>query len=112
MFRLMVVLFLSLSISSSLLAENFDWPVWRGPDGNSISKEKNWNPKALQNIKYVWKKDLGIGYAQPHGALFSPRPIVGIDWQAGWHQYTAQRHGRLPHWMQEFAQRFSFQWPT
>jgi len=45
-------------------------------------------------------------------AVFAPEAIVGIDWQAGWHQYTAQRHGRLPHWMQEFAQRFSFQWPT
>lgn len=45
-------------------------------------------------------------------AVFAPEAIVGIDWQASWHQFAAQRHGRLPHWMQEFAQRFSFQWPA
>jgi tetratricopeptide (TPR) repeat protein len=45
-------------------------------------------------------------------AVFAPEAIVGIDWQASWRQFTAQRHGCLPHWMQEFAQRFSFQWPT
>jgi hypothetical protein len=45
-------------------------------------------------------------------AVFAPEAIVGIDWQASWRQFTAQRHGRLPYWMQEVAQRFSFQWPT
>ncbi len=35
-----------------------DWPFFRGPSLNGISKEKGWNP---QNLKEAWKKDLGFG---------------------------------------------------
>lgn len=27
--------------------DDFEWPRWRGPNGDGISKEKDWNPKAL-----------------------------------------------------------------
>ncbi|HNX52191.1 MAG TPA: PQQ-binding-like beta-propeller repeat protein [Pontiellaceae bacterium] len=37
-----------------------DWPVWRGPDRNGISKETGWNPK---NAKKLWTKELGDGYS-------------------------------------------------
>jgi outer membrane protein assembly factor BamB len=62
MFRYIVLI--CMMAISSFAADQFDWPVWRGPDGNSVSKEKNWNPKALNNLKVLWKKDIGQGYSQ------------------------------------------------
>jgi outer membrane protein assembly factor BamB len=42
----------------------YDWPRWRGPDGDGISQETDWNPKALTgNLKILWKKDVGTGYS-------------------------------------------------
>ena len=37
-----------------------DWPSWRGPDGNGISKETGWNPAGA---KVLWTKELGDGYS-------------------------------------------------
>ncbi|MBM4152344.1 MAG: alcohol dehydrogenase [Kiritimatiellaceae bacterium] len=37
-----------------------DWPVWRGPHANGISKEFGWNPSAA---KVSWTKALGQGYS-------------------------------------------------
>lgn len=37
-----------------------DWPVWRGPDRNGISKETGWDPKGA---KTLWTKELGAGYS-------------------------------------------------
>lgn len=42
----------------------FDWPRWRGPDGNGISKETEWNPEALANgPKVMWRTNIGFGYS-------------------------------------------------
>jgi len=30
------------------IADDFDWPRWRGPNGDGISKETDWDPKALE----------------------------------------------------------------
>jgi len=41
-----------------------DWPRWRGPEGNGISTETEWNPEALlQGPRIVWKVNVGIGYS-------------------------------------------------
>jgi outer membrane protein assembly factor BamB len=61
--------------SSSLLANNFDWPQWRGPDRSDVSKEtgllKTW-PEG--GPKQVWLyKNAGNGYSGPaiaNGKLF------------------------------------------
>ncbi|NOU35752.1 MAG: PQQ-binding-like beta-propeller repeat protein [Kiritimatiellaceae bacterium] len=37
-----------------------DWPVWRGPDGNGISKETGWDSSGA---KTLWTKELGAGYS-------------------------------------------------
>jgi len=40
------------------------WPRWRGPDGNGISTETNWDPEALAGgAKILWKADVGVGYS-------------------------------------------------
>ena len=45
------------------LAEQFDWPRFRGPDGNGISKETAWNPDALNTPKILWKANVGHGHS-------------------------------------------------
>lgn len=41
-----------------------DWPNWRGSDYDGISKESNWNPKALAGgAKIKWKASVGIGFS-------------------------------------------------
>ena len=43
--------------------DELDWPRWRGPNGDGISAETDWNPKALAGgAKLLWKADLGGGY--------------------------------------------------
>jgi outer membrane protein assembly factor BamB len=45
-------------------ADDFDWPRWRGPNGDGISMETDWNPKALAGgTKIVWQVDVGRGYS-------------------------------------------------
>ena len=40
------------------------WPRWRGPNGDSISTETDWDPKALAGgPKILWKADVGLGYS-------------------------------------------------
>src|SRR2546422_11235346 len=41
-----------------------DWPRWRGPDLNGISKETGWTtswPK--EGPKQLWKAEVGIGFS-------------------------------------------------
>jgi outer membrane protein assembly factor BamB len=41
-----------------------DWPHWRGPDFNGISKEKNWmTPWSKEGPKQLWKANVGIGFS-------------------------------------------------
>ncbi|MBD3183311.1 PQQ-binding-like beta-propeller repeat protein [Candidatus Poribacteria bacterium] len=41
-----------------------DWPQWRGPNYNGISKETHWNYKwSQENPKILWSKSLGFGYS-------------------------------------------------
>ena len=41
-----------------------DWPHWRGPDRNGISKETNWKSDWPDDGPPVlWKSEAGIGFA-------------------------------------------------
>ncbi len=40
-----------------------DWPNWRGPDHNGISREKNWNPEKLRTPDILWTAEVGAGYS-------------------------------------------------
>ncbi len=55
--------FLILSaLSSNLLAA--DWPHWRGPDHNGISKEADWKSEwPADGPPVLWKANAGIGFA-------------------------------------------------
>src|SRR6266545_840036 len=41
-----------------------DWPRWRGPDANGISKETGWSAQwPAGGPKQLWKAKVGIGFA-------------------------------------------------
>ena len=46
--------------ASSLAA---DWPNWRGPAYDGISKETDWNPAAVGGKKIAWEAKVGAGYS-------------------------------------------------
>ena len=40
-----------------------DWPCYRGPNADGISRETGWNPKALANgAKVLWRAQVGAGW--------------------------------------------------
>jgi outer membrane protein assembly factor BamB len=45
-------------------AASFDWPRWRGPDGDGTSREAGWNPMALEGgPRILWKTAVGFGHS-------------------------------------------------
>jgi outer membrane protein assembly factor BamB len=40
-----------------------DWPNWRGPDHDGISKETAWDPAAVTARKIAWEAQVGVGYS-------------------------------------------------
>lgn len=49
---------------SSCAASAVDWPNWRGPDHNGISRETGWDPTRLKEDSGVlWRKQIGTGFA-------------------------------------------------
>ena len=63
-------LFLLISILLVLLTDcgksstEAGWPRWRGPNGDGISTETDWDPKALESApKILWKFNLGLAHS-------------------------------------------------
>jgi outer membrane protein assembly factor BamB len=47
-----------------MYADDYDWPRWRGPNGDGISTETDWDPESLAGgPKILWKVDLGTGHS-------------------------------------------------
>jgi outer membrane protein assembly factor BamB len=45
-------------------ARGDDWPNWRGPNRNGISKEKGWSTTwPAEGPKVLWKESIGTGFA-------------------------------------------------
>ena len=62
--RLTLICLLPLIVALGVSAEGFDWPQWRGPDGNGISYETGWNPDAIEGSPWLaWQASIGIGYS-------------------------------------------------
>jgi len=48
----------------AIAAHADDWPRWRGPDANGISKETGWSAQwPAGGPKQLWKAKVGIGFA-------------------------------------------------
>lgn len=72
-------LLVTLFAAAPLLCCAADWPQWRGPDQNGISKESGWTAKWPDaGPKQLWKAQVGQGYssfAVSHGRAY----ITGND---------------------------------
>ncbi len=40
-----------------------DWPRWRGPEANGVSRETEWNPQTLARPRVRWRAGVGAGHA-------------------------------------------------
>ena len=40
-----------------------EWPNWRGPNHDGISKESAWDPAAVSARKVAWEAEVGAGYS-------------------------------------------------
>ena len=64
-------------------AEEEDWPCWRGPNGDGVSRETDWNPEALSaGARVLWTTDIGRGYSNiaiKNDLLFTMGSLEGID---------------------------------
>jgi outer membrane protein assembly factor BamB len=57
-------LFAVMMLATQVFAQSISWPRWRGPNGDGVSMESGWNPKALEGgAKIAWKADVGFGYS-------------------------------------------------
>jgi len=55
---------LALLLLSAVYGRAADWPQWRGPDRNGISKEKGWLDKwPDEGPKIAWKAKAGLGFS-------------------------------------------------
>jgi len=53
-----------LSFAAVPVANAQDWPCWRGPRGDGISRETNWNPNGLRGgAKILWNANVGQGHS-------------------------------------------------
>lgn len=51
-------------ITCGISGENMNWPQFRGPNRDGISKESTWNQKALSaGPKIAWKTNVGDGWS-------------------------------------------------
>jgi outer membrane protein assembly factor BamB len=56
--------FTALAIALAFPATADDWPRWRGPDANGISKETGWSAKwPPEGPKRLWNVKVGTGFA-------------------------------------------------
>lgn len=84
-FAIAVVVALSATYALAAVAAESapDWPQWRGPDSDSISKDAAWDPKALAaGAKIAWTAQVGQGYsgvAVKGNLLYTMGQIRGSD---------------------------------
>ncbi len=66
---------LLLTIGAGLTVYAEDWPQFRGPNRDGISKETNWNSQwPKEGLKVLWKHSVGRGYSNvaiAQGKLFT-----------------------------------------
>jgi outer membrane protein assembly factor BamB len=58
------ILILSFVILAPFATSALDWPRWRGPDANGISKETGWSTSwPAEGPKQLWKANVGTGFS-------------------------------------------------
>ncbi|MBI3874659.1 MAG: PQQ-binding-like beta-propeller repeat protein [Verrucomicrobia bacterium] len=68
---------------ASQAAENFDWPQWRGPRRDGVSKETRWNWDWPKNgPRRLWSQKVGIGWSGvsvANGRVFTMGNVLDLD---------------------------------
>ncbi len=94
------------AIPSTSFAQNFDWPQWRGPNRDDVSKEtgllKQW---PAEGPKKVWMSDVGglgyAGFSVVKGKLFTMGArdqtefLIALDANTGKELWATPIGGRL-----------------
>ena len=63
-FYLIPIALVFLLVMSGCSKEEVGWPRWRGPNGDGVSTETDWDSEALAGgLQLLWKTDIGTGYA-------------------------------------------------
>lgn len=50
-------------VSFPLAAGAADWPQWRGPESNGVSREADWSTQALAAPPVLWRAEVGKGFS-------------------------------------------------
>lgn len=112
--RTFIVLFTLIFVTCAFhgIAEDFDWPRWRGPNGDGISMETDWNPEALDGgPKILWEADVGVSYSNV--AIMKNRLYtmgIGDNWKENAVSCLNAVNGELI-WQYTFETSHSSQWP-
>ncbi len=81
-FLSVVPVLLSSALMSSV-ATAADWPAWRGPDSDGISRETDWNPGSLSPTpRIAWRRNVGTGHSSfsiRDGRLYTMGNANNID---------------------------------
>lgn len=70
--QLLLLAFLTAVLALDSNAMVGDWPQWRGPDGDNVSKESGWSPVGAEAP--LWTAQVGTGYSSP--AIADGRVII------------------------------------
>ena len=94
------------------IADDFDWPRWRGPNGDGISMETDWNPEALAGgPKIIWNVDVGRGYSNiaiKDNRLYTI--AAGENWKENVVYCLKANNGKLI-WQYAFETSGNLLWP-
>jgi outer membrane protein assembly factor BamB len=75
--------FIVLLAATALSANAADWPRWRGPDQNGISKETAWTAQwPASGPKQLWKAKVGTGFSSfsvSNGRLYTMGNVNSTD---------------------------------
>ncbi|MCZ6834676.1 MAG: PQQ-binding-like beta-propeller repeat protein [Planctomycetota bacterium] len=68
-------LVLTLLSSAPVVQKASDWPQWRGPDRNGITRESEWD--SVGQSAPLWEKQLGLGYS---GSVIAQGRLVSLGY--------------------------------
>jgi outer membrane protein assembly factor BamB len=97
-----IVLLLLVNCGRGGKKDELAWPRWRGPNGDGISKEKDWDPTALsRGPRILWNADVGHGYSNvaiENGRIYTmgakqQNTVFCIDAETGKEIWTHQLEG-------------------
>jgi len=62
--KMITLSFFLIIVIGQIALYSADWPKWRGPNSNGVSRETGWNPEALKgNPEILWKTEIGKGHS-------------------------------------------------